>query len=48
MPSAARLARGDVIRFDVGGRSQNYRADIARVASRGAPDFEAISNSRNK
>jgi Xaa-Pro dipeptidase len=37
MPSAARLARGDVIRFDVGGRFQHYRADIARIATLGEP-----------
>lgn len=39
MPSTARLARGDVIRFDVGGRFQHYRADIARIATLGEPEF---------
>jgi Xaa-Pro aminopeptidase len=38
MPSGARLERGDVIRFDVGGRFEHYRADIARIASLGDPD----------
>lgn len=38
MPSGARLALGDVIRFDVGGRFQHYRADIARVATLGEPE----------
>ena len=37
MPSAARLKRGEVIRFDVGGRFQHYRADIARIATLGPP-----------
>lgn len=36
-PSARALARGDVIRFDVGGRYQHYRADIARTATLGEP-----------
>lgn len=36
-PSDARLVRGDVIRFDVGGRYQHYRADIARIAVFGQP-----------
>lgn len=39
MPSAARLALGDVIRFDVGGRFQHYRADIARIAALGEPEL---------
>jgi Xaa-Pro aminopeptidase len=38
MPSGARLERGDVIRFDVGGRFEHYRADIARIATLGDPD----------
>jgi Xaa-Pro dipeptidase len=37
MPSRAQLERGDVIRFDVGGRFQHYRADIARIAIVGEP-----------
>jgi Xaa-Pro dipeptidase len=36
-PSGARLRRGDVIRFDVGGRFKHYRADIARIAVFGEP-----------
>jgi Xaa-Pro dipeptidase len=31
------LARGDIIRFDVGGRYGHYRSDIARIASFGEP-----------
>jgi len=37
MPSMAQLRQGDVIRFDVGGRFQHYRADIARIATLGPP-----------
>ena len=37
MPSSAQLERGDVIRFDVGGRFEHYRADIARIATLGEP-----------
>lgn len=36
-PSDQKLASGDVIRFDVGGRFQHYRADIARIACLGEP-----------
>lgn len=36
-PTDRRLAPGDVIRFDVGGRYRHYRADIARIASLGEP-----------
>jgi Xaa-Pro dipeptidase len=36
-PSERKLARGDVIRFDVGGRYRHYRADIARNAVLGEP-----------
>ena len=36
-PSERRLRLGDVIRFDVGGRFQHYRADIARIAVLGNP-----------
>ncbi|MFT3817214.1 MAG: Xaa-Pro peptidase family protein [Rubrivivax sp.] len=36
-PSNARLQRGDVIRFDAGGRYRNYRADLARIAVLGEP-----------
>lgn len=42
-PSEARLRRGDVIRFDVGGRYGHYRADIARVATLGPPDARVES-----
>lgn len=37
-PSDRRISRGDVIRFDVGGRYRHYRADIARNAVYGSPD----------
>ena len=36
-PSDRALKRGDVIRFDVGGRYAHYRSDIARIASFGEP-----------
>jgi Xaa-Pro dipeptidase len=36
-PSARTLRRGDLIRFDVGGRYRHYRADIARIATLGEP-----------
>jgi Xaa-Pro aminopeptidase len=36
-PSERKLARGEVIRFDVGGRYRHYRADIARNAVLGEP-----------
>lgn len=36
-PSDRPLTRNDVIRFDVGGRYQHYRADIARNAVLGEP-----------
>jgi Xaa-Pro aminopeptidase len=36
-PSDTCLRRGDVIRFDVGGRYKHYRADIARIAVFGMP-----------
>lgn len=35
--SERKLAQGDVIRFDVGGRYRHYRADIARNAVLGEP-----------
>ncbi|ALA18512.1 MULTISPECIES: Xaa-Pro peptidase family protein [unclassified Chelatococcus] len=41
-PSERRLAHGDVIRFDVGGRYCHYRADIARIATLGEPDAEIL------
>ncbi|KQW61411.1 Xaa-Pro peptidase family protein [Ensifer sp. Root127] len=36
-PSQRSLRPDDIIRFDVGGRYQHYRADIARIASFGEP-----------
>ena len=36
-----RLAHGDTIRFDVGGRYRHYRADIARIAVHGVPTARA-------
>ncbi|MBP7567262.1 MAG: aminopeptidase P family protein [Burkholderiaceae bacterium] len=45
-PSDARLRRGDVIRFDVGGRYRHYRADIARIAVFGEPDAKLLQYHR--
>jgi Xaa-Pro aminopeptidase len=36
-PSDRALERGDLIRFDVGGRHKHYRSDMARGASLGEP-----------
>jgi Xaa-Pro dipeptidase len=36
-PSDRQLARGDLIRFDVGGRYRHYRSDMARGATLGEP-----------
>ena len=36
-PSARKIQHGDIIRFDVGGRYNHYRADIARNAVLGEP-----------
>ncbi len=36
-PSDRRLARGDLIRFDVGGRYRHYRSDMSRGAAFGEP-----------
>lgn len=36
-PDATKLGQGDIIRFDVGGRYQHYRADIARNGTLGEP-----------
>ena len=36
-PSDRKLKRGDLIRFDVGGRYKNYRSDMSRGASLGDP-----------
>lgn len=41
-PSNTALRRGDVIRFDVGGRYRHYRADIARIAVFGEPDPKIV------
>jgi Xaa-Pro aminopeptidase len=35
--SDRKLKRGDLIRFDVGGRYRHYRSDISRIASFGEP-----------
>lgn len=37
-PSDRKLKRGDLIRFDVGGRFRHYRSDMSRGASLGEPD----------
>ncbi len=42
-PSATALKRGDVIRFDVGGRYKHYRADVARIAVLGEADRKTSS-----
>jgi Xaa-Pro dipeptidase len=42
-PSDRRLKRGDIIRFDVGGRYDYYRSDIARIASLGEPSQKAAT-----
>lgn len=39
-PSDAKLQRGDLIRFDVGGRYQHYRADISRIGVFGEPSVQ--------
>jgi Xaa-Pro dipeptidase len=45
-PSDRRLRPGDIIRFDVGGRYDYYRADIARIASLGEPPAKAAAYHR--
>jgi Xaa-Pro aminopeptidase len=40
-PSERKLRRGDIVRFDVGGRYRHYRADVARIASFGEAPAEA-------
>lgn len=37
-PSDRKLRKGDLIRFDVGGRFRHYRSDMSRGASLGKPD----------
>jgi len=45
-PSERKMTRGDVIRFDVGGRYRHYRADIARNAVLGEPTKKLASYHR--
>lgn len=45
-PSTRALRKGDVIRFDVGGRYRHYRADIARNASFGEPSGKVATYHR--
>ncbi len=45
-PSDRVLRRGDVIRFDVGGRYQHYRADIARIGCVGEPPAKVAAYHR--
>lgn len=45
-PSEQKLADGDVIRFDVGGRYKHYRADIARNAVLGEPTKKMVNYHR--
>lgn len=42
-PSDRKLARGDLIRFDVGGRYKHYRSDISRIASFGEPSKKVMT-----
>jgi Xaa-Pro aminopeptidase len=41
-PSDRALGRGDVIRFDVGGRYRHYRSDMARGGSLGEPGAKVV------
>jgi len=45
-PSDRPLRRGDIIRFDVGGRYDHYRSDIARIAVLGEPSVKAAAYHR--
>lgn len=45
-PSHRPLGRGDIIRFDVGGRYAHYRSDIARIAVLGEPPAKAAAYHR--
>jgi Xaa-Pro dipeptidase len=45
-PSTRPLRRGDLIRFDVGGRYAHYRSDIARMAVLGEPPPKAANYHR--
>jgi Xaa-Pro dipeptidase len=42
-PSPRKIRRGDIIRFDVGGRYNHYRADMARNAVLGEPSNKLAS-----
>src|SRR5690625_4315448 len=42
-PTAAKLKLDDVIRFDVGGRYQHYRADISRIGVLGEPSRKIMN-----
>jgi len=42
-PGPRRLEAGDILRFDVGGRFEHYRADIARIAVLGEPDRKTVT-----
>jgi Xaa-Pro dipeptidase len=42
-PSQRKIRQGDIIRFDVGGRYNHYRADIARNAVLGEPSNKLAS-----
>ncbi len=41
-PSDRALKRGDLIRFDVGGRYRHYRSDISRIVSFGEPSAKVL------
>lgn len=41
-PNETVIKNGEIIRFDVGGRYQHYRADIARNGVVGEPDAKAV------
>ena len=45
-PSPRKIRRGDIIRFDVGGRYNHYRADIARNAVLGEPSHKLATYHR--
>lgn len=45
-PSDRPLRRGDIIRFDVGGRYAHYRSDIARIAVLGDPPAKTAAYHR--
>lgn len=41
-PNETKIRKGEVIRFDVGGRYRHYRADIARNGIIGEPDAKTV------